>query len=558
MQKRNIIYLTLAVILALVFILTGCSSPSPTTTAAPPATSATTTPTTTLPPPSTSAASPTPTSPVVTTASPTASPTATVQTGGIFTMITANAPSSFGYPVKAVGFAPNFAIVPCLESLLQANTDGSILPKLATSWDIAPDKSSITFHLRQGVKFQDGTDFNAQAAKWNLDLFLARGTGSAADWKSIDVVDNYTVRVNLKQFKNTQLTNFDGVTMISPTAVQKNGVDWAITHPVGTGPFTFKSFIPNTSLEYTRFDGYWGGKPNVDGIKFIYITDATTAAMAFEGGDALAWEQADPQTAYTLMQSGKYKEETRPGPGMYLIPDGANADSPFAKLEVREAAVYAIDRPTIVKNMGYNSWQAINQPADPSQFGYVANLQNSHAYDPDKAKQLLAAAGYPNGFTTSIITSSAFPKDPLVAIQGYLAAVGIKANIDVQSPSAWAQTRLTGWKNGLFFVTHGATDSNYCAFLERYYTPKSAFAVPVMYYPAGWLDQLNQMLASSDPTQYQAMAQQMVQTYTNNVMEIPLWIQEAVYLEDLNVHAMGIGTHTNGFGWNAANVWISK
>ncbi|HEX7475347.1 MAG TPA: ABC transporter substrate-binding protein [Dehalococcoidales bacterium] len=472
-------------------------------------------------------------------------------------MISPNVPSSFGYPIKAAGFAPIFAMQPCLEGFIDADLHGNIRPRLATSWDIAPDKSSITFHLRQGVKFHDGTTFDATAAKWNLDLFLQRGTGSPADWKSIEVVDTYTLRVNLKNFKNTQLTNFT-YGMISPTAVQKNGADWAVTNPVGTGPFMMTKFVPNTSMEFTRFNDYWGDKALVDGMKFIYIVDATTAAMAYEGGDALVWESSDPQTAYTQTQTGTSKEETRRGPLMNLIPDSANAASPFAKLEVREAVEYAINRPEIVKTYGYNSWEAVNQPDAPEQFGHVDNLQNARPYNPDTARQLLAAAGYPNGFTTTIITSSALAKDPVVAIQGYLKAIGITATIDVQSPSAWAATRLAGWTNGLFYVTHGATDYNYCAYLERYYTPTSSFAYPVLAYPPGWVDKVNQMMLSSDPAVYQATAKQLVQMHVDNAIEIPLWIQSEVYLQSVKVHDMGVGTHGDGFSWNVNKVWISK
>lgn len=541
MQRRTPLYLILATVLVLSFVLAGCGGGGTTTV--------TTTTTTT-----TSTASPTgTTSPTTTT---TATPSETVQTGGVLTVITPNAPTSFGYPIKAAGFAPIFAMQPCLESFIDADLHGNILPKLATSWEIAPDKSSITFHLRQGVTFHDGTTFDANAAKWNLDLFMARGTGSPGDWTSIDVVDPYTIRVGLKNFKNTQLTNFT-YGMISPTAVQQNGEDWAVTHPVGTGPFVMKEFIPNTSMEFTRYDNYWGDKARVDGIKFIYIVDATTASMAFEAGDALVWESADPHTAYNLSQTGDYKEETRRGPLMNLVPDSANPDSPFSKLQVREAVEYAIDRPTIVKNLGYGSWEAVNQPDVPEQFGHVANLQNARPYDPAKAKQLLADAGYPNGFATTIITSSAFARDPLVAIQDYLQAVGITVTLDVQAPAAWSQTRTAGWNNGLFYVTHGATDYNYCAYLERYYLPTSTYAPSALGYPDGWVDKVNQMMLSSDPTVYQAMAKELVQMYVDNAIELPLWVQSEVYLMSNNVHEMGVGTHGDGFSWNTNKVWIS-
>jgi len=410
--------------------------------------------------------------------------------------------------------------------------------------------------LRQGVKFHDGTPFNAEAAKWNLDLFLERGTGSPADWKSIEVVDDYTVRINLKNFKNTQLSNMT-YNMISPEAVKKNGADWAGTNPVGTGPFIFKNFVPNTSMEFVRNDNYWGDKALVDGIKYIYIVDATTASMAYEAGDALVWEGADPKTAYKLTTQLGYQRLTRRGPIMNLVPDGANPDSPFAKKEVREAVEYAIDRQSIVETFGYGAWEVVYQPNVPEQFGHVADLVG-RKYDPAKAKSLLAQAGYPNGFNTKIITSSSLSKDPLVAIQDNLADVGITATIDVQAPSKWAETRTTGWNNGLFYVTHGATDYNYCAYLERYYMPNSTFAAKSMAYPQGWVDLITRMMLTSVPAEMADLAKQAVKIEVENVMEIPLWVQAESYVAHKSVRDMGIGTHGDGFTWNVSKVWISK
>jgi peptide/nickel transport system substrate-binding protein len=561
MRKGTTFYLALATILILSLIFTGCKSTASTTsTSAATATTSTTTKpavTTSAPAITTSAPAITTSAPPVTTTSQTPSPVPTAQTGGILTVISPNSPTSFGYPIKSTGFAPIFAMQPCLEGFIDADIHGTILPKLALSWDIPADKSSITFKLRQGVKFHDGTPFNAQAAKWNLQLFKDRGTGSPADWTSIDVIDDYTIRISLKSFKNTQLSNMT-YGMVSPDAVQKNGADWAVTHPVGTGPFKFKSFVPNTSMEFERNTDYWGDKANVDGIKFIYIVDATTAAMAFKGGDALVWESADAKTAYDMLKLGGYKEETRRGPLMNLIPDSKNPESPWSKLEVRQALEYAIDKQALVDTLGFGTWQAVNQPDVPEQFGYVANLANARNYDPAKAKDLLTKAGYPNGFQSTIITSSALPKDPLVAIQDYLAAVNIKVTIDVQSPAKWADTRASGWKNSLFYVTHGATDYNYCAYLERYYTPTSSFAYPPLAYPDGWVDLITKMMLTSDQSVMASMAKQAVQIHVDNAMVTPLFVRSEVYLMSNNVQSMGVGTHGDGFSWNTNKVWIKK
>lgn len=415
-----------------------------------------------------------------------------VEVGGILTVISPNAPSSFGYPVKFAGFSPYFASQPVLESLWDADINGYLRPELATSWETADDKSSITFTLREGVLFHDGTPFNAEAAKWNLDLYLERGTGAPAEWESVEILGDYKVRINLKEYENIQMSQ--SLFFVSPTAVEANGIDWATTHPVGTGPFKFKEFIRDTSLEYERFDDYWGDKALVDGIKFIYIVDPTTAAMAYQAGEALVWESADPSSAYNLQQMD-YQVSTRRGPIMNLVPDSGNPDSPFSNKLVREAVEYAINRQAIVDALGYGYWEAVNQPNAPEQFGHVKDLVG-RSYDPDKARELLEDAGYTTGFSTKIITATMFSQDPLVAIQADLAAVGIEVELDVVSPPKWSETRTGGWENGLFYVTHGATDYNYCAYLDRYFNPTGLFAMPVVAYPEGWLELINEMLAA--------------------------------------------------------------
>lgn len=476
-----------------------------------------------------------------------------VETGGILTVISDNVPTNFGYPVEFSGFSPYFACQGALESLWDADINGNLRPQLATSWEIADDKLSITFTLREGVLFHDGTPFNAEAAKWNLDLYLERGTGNQASWESVEVLGEYEIRINLTEWENTQMSG--ALYFISPTAVEANGSEWAATHPVGTGPFKFKEFVRDTSLEYERFDDYWGDKARVDGIQFIYIVDPTTAAMSYQAGEALVWESADPATAYDLEQTG-YQVSTRRGPIMNLVPDSGNPDSPWADKKVREAAEYAINRQAIVDALGYGYWEAVNQPNAPEQFGHVDDLEG-RSYDPDKARELMAESSWPNGFTTKILTMTAFDQDPLVVIQADLAAIGITAELEVLSPPLWSETRTGGWENGLFYVTHGATDYNYCAYLDRYFNPTGLFAMPVVAYPEGWLERINEMLAAAERDEMADLAQALVRQFVDEVMAIPLWIESEVYVLDNSVHDMGVGTHGDGFTWDTNKVWIS-
>ncbi|MDD1710093.1 MAG: ABC transporter substrate-binding protein, partial [Methanoregulaceae archaeon] len=458
-MKKNAIGIFVAIMLLAVIL--GACSPKTTT----PPSAATTIPTT--------AATSTTTKPVTTPATTT---TAAQQYGGTLRIITVNSPQALGDPLQVrLFFGSIMAFIPCLESIIVFDNGGVPHGVLAESWTTAENKSSITFNLRKNVKFHDGTPFNAAAAKWNLDRMLSANVSTTATWSGIDVVDDYTIRINLKSYMNTILNGLEGTTglMISPTAFKANGAEWAKTHAVGTGPYKLSSFVPDTSVDYVRFEDYWGGRPFLDGVKFIVIADATTAQMTFLAGQADVLASSSDANTADLASKG-YKVETRPAASMVLLPDSIHPASPLSKLQVRQAISYSIDNTAIAKAFGYGYWIPATQLAAPQQFGYVPNL----GYQPiniEKAKQLLTAAGYENGFTTKLITSSALANDPLVSIQNYLKAVNITATIETNSQAAWNDMAIKGWDSGMMWITLGATDTNYGSYLDRYFGALSIY-----------------------------------------------------------------------------------
>jgi len=151
--------------------------------------------------------------------------------------------------------------------MFKEQLDGSLTPSLAESWTVDPKAATITFKLRKGVKFHDGTDFNAQAVKWNLEKEMAPGSANVAsttNWKSIEVVDDNTFRVNLKTWQNTALITFSStaVAQISPTAFEKQGIDALRWQMIGTGPFVQTQFKRDVVLGFEKNKNYWDqGKP---------------------------------------------------------------------------------------------------------------------------------------------------------------------------------------------------------------------------------------------------------------------------------------------------------
>ncbi len=227
---------------------------------------------------------------------------------------------------------------PCLEVLVNEDLTGHDIPCLAESWQVAPDGKSITFYLRKGVKFQDGTDWNAQAAKFNIDAFMVAKKPGTGQFTSVEVVDDYTVKVNLKQYQNSILGSMAvSDVFVSPTAYNTKGIDWARWNPVGTGPFKFVSFARDVSLKFARFDGYWQkGLPYLDAIEDTVIQDTMTRAASFQTGAGQVISSADVKTAFDLAAKG-YDVINQPNGYATLLPDSANADSPFANPKVRQA-----------------------------------------------------------------------------------------------------------------------------------------------------------------------------------------------------------------------------
>jgi len=412
---KGIFLVLLIVVMAVGGILSGCAEPTP------------------------EAPTPSPTPEPSPTPSPAPSPTEpSPKYGGTLKALWEPIPPSIGWPLSMIANPAGSAVMSILETLLRADKNGDVYPWLAESYDVASDMMSITFKLREGIKFHDGSDFNAEVVKWNLDNWI--DAKAQPFWKSVDIVDEYTVRVNLTTWRNTVPLSFcEGIApvfMISKEAFDTNGLEWVQINPVGTGPFIFESFVPDVSLKAVKNPDYWvEGKPYLDAIETIFVGDPVTAKMVLQSGDA-------DMGGTSLNNIAEYE-----GLGFdvqltteaiwVLVPDTANPDSPWANQKVREAVEYAIDRESIAESLGYGYLKAPYQIAPRSSLAYDPNFSWERKYDPEKAKQLLAEAGYPGGFDTTIIIFPPSGDDYILAVQAYLSQVGIKVDLEHTDFGKW-------------------------------------------------------------------------------------------------------------------------
>src|SRR4030042_5746533 len=170
---------------------------------------------------------------------------------------------------------------PVIETLYREDPSGKVFPHLATDYKLDLDKKTLTFNLRKGIKFHDGTDFNAEAVRWCYQKGIEAKI--AAGWESVEAVGDTAIRIHFSNYQNDFLSRASGRSfgIISPTAFNKNGIEWARWNPVGTGPFKFVKFQRGNILEYTTNENYWvKGKPYLDGISFLFIRDPMTQQAA--------------------------------------------------------------------------------------------------------------------------------------------------------------------------------------------------------------------------------------------------------------------------------------
>jgi len=449
---------------------------------------------------------------------------------------------------------------PVFETLLNTDDRERIQPGLAESCDVSRDGKAITLHLRKGIKFHDGTDFNAAAVKFNLELARKNNIPSATVLRSVntyEIVDPYTLRLNLSHYDCRLLLRLAQSPlgqMASPQALQKEVPSDKIVqaHMVGTGPFKFDSWQRDNFVRFVKWDGYWQkGRPYLDGLEIKTIIDTTVSIMAFKAGDTRMVENIDPVDALSLKAEG-YEMYT-PSTVHFihsLCTDGANPDSPFANRKVREALEYAINKEEMAKGIGMGFYEATSQFASVKDPWYVPGLK-PRSYDPAMAKKLLAEAGYPNGVKTTLVADVRKRKDELVAIQTYLKDAGFDCTLDLATVARITEMTMKGWKGILMFgfPTVDNTNGIITRFSQDY---------PSMYRPAGFQQKWDALIAEPDQDKRNARMKELVKIMYDEAIVMPTHSDAPRSawngtIRDMNWHGRGTVDY-----FDAANMWVTK
>ena len=358
---------------------------------------------------------------------------------------------------------------PAVESLGRWNFETQEYDcHLLESWEHDYENNTFTMHMRQGVNFHDGTVCDAEAIKWNLEFYMEhRGSAALGNPTSLEVTDEYTLVAHFDEPSFAWEGQYAVMRIYSPTAYSEHDEDWAQTHVVGTGPFVFESYTPDEVIVYTRNDNYWQeGKPYLDTYYVRIITDWAALEAAFISGDNNYYNVAEASTCKEMQAMG-YTSVAKDVPENYMqfmvVVNNTVEDDPFYNKDVRDAILnYAIDWTgiTMSRDDGRGLCTMQSQLCTQGGWGYIEDFwMDEDLYDQDKAKDMLADAGYPNGFKTNIWTSTTY-QTMATQIQSELKKIGVEAEVQLVETSSYMYDQsLTGihmgaWVNSTDCATH--------------------------------------------------------------------------------------------------------
>ncbi|WP_170109461.1 ABC transporter substrate-binding protein [Melghirimyces profundicolus] len=352
------------------------------------------------------------------------------------------------------------------------NRDLEVEPALATDWDVSEDGKTWTFQLRKGVKFHDGTDFNADAVVHSFKRILDKDHkfyglikgNSYLDYLLGDIIEDvvkmndYEVKFELKRKFAPFLTymGYYSQFVVSPAALEKYGEDF-INHPVGTGPFKFKRWKKGEYLELTANEDYWGEKPKIDSLVFKVVPESSTRLMELQNGSVDAIKNIDPKQLETIEKNDELKALSVPGANTFFMSINTEKE-PFDDVKVRQALNHAVNTKRIVENIYEGDGTRAINFMPPTVFSFDKNA-GPYRYDPDQAKALLQEAGYEDGFKVKLNTfegARTYVSQPVQAaelIASDLKKIGLDVEIETNEWAKHAdimdngkhELSLTGW-----------------------------------------------------------------------------------------------------------------
>lgn len=363
------------------------------------------------------------------------------------------------------------------DMLYNRSPNGKLVPGIATSYRVSPDGKTYTFTIRRGVRFSDGEPVTPQDVAFSFTRYANPKINTVFSFNlaalvAAKAVGSDTVELDFKQPVGDLIAEGGYASIVPEKYIKEHGNAYFAKHPIGTGPFKLVSFAPNQGFTLARNDNYWGAKPGYQTIQFKYIPDPATRMAALQSGQVDVIDQVPPQDIGTLQRNSSITVKKQiAGDMIYTFINTLDKGKPWDDLRLRRAMAYAINQKAILKTV-LGGLGVLTVGISPIEPGYSKVNFHQYPYNPAKAKQLLAAAGYPKGFSLDY-WGPANGRTPnseqyMEAIAGYWKAVGIRANVHIvqypeyvkkQGPAANVNGALFGiWGGGYFdpqFRTQG-------------------------------------------------------------------------------------------------------
>jgi ABC-type transport system substrate-binding protein len=479
------------------------------------------------------------------------------QYGGVMRMIMPMGALVLGY-YPEMGPTDHASAFPAMETIMDMNEQRKIVPFLAKDVKIDDKKLTFTIYLRKGIKFHDGSDLNAEACAWNYQLLKdTKKIQYGEQIKKIEVVDDYTVVLHLSSYHNQMPFAYGWIPMLSKVAYETKGKEWCRANIVGTGPFKLVEWKQDVHIKWAKFDGYWQkDRPYLDGIEVRYIPDPMTASAMMQAKEADLWSYVPVKDQADLEKKGIIRKAYWPGLPSVIYMNTQDPNRPTANLKVREAIEYALDKPTMAKTLGFGYYTPMKMIHPKGEWAYDPNLLG-RPYNPAKARQLLAEAGYSNGLKIKllVIIGIGGGKDVAEAIKAYLGEVGITVDVDMADPGRyWGSLFGTGWDDMVLCFT--GIDHNSLATMQAWYghAPKTNLVS---------FKRTEKLLAlSRESVTYKKEADQkeaarkMAMEIAEQALVIPLFNDPAAYMIQPWVHTNYL--ETGLICWKMFDMWMEK
>lgn len=453
---------------------------------------------------------------------------------------------------------PIYALV--YDALVEYGPYGKPLPGLAESWEISEDGKEYTFHLREGVKFSDGTPFNATAVKFTMERLKAKrsaGWMSMDDFSNIEIKDPYTItfyydKPSYPILQELMLCRPQRI--MSPSSVEPYGdPNGTYVKSVGTGPFQFDNYEKDQEYILVRNENYWGDRPTINKVVFKLIPDETTRLMALKAGEidliGSGLSTIHPGDVADLKANSDLTVVTQEGDmAFYIIPNYER--EPYNDVKVRQAINYAINKDELSKSLFAGIYKEAKGAYSPTMPYYKESYENGiikgYSYDPEKAKQLLADAGWRDAdgdgvldkdgkpFEAKLIIPSVMPwstmgisnQQPLAeAIQAYLKDIGIKVDIVSMEGGAWWDAATKSYDYDMYiYGPWGAIYDPPCTLRGYWYTGGR-----LKYSDPEFDKMIDSAVASTDESSRQETYDNIFTYMDENALVVPLYQDEKIF-----------------------------